>query len=264
MQLVFSSELEAIAVEEQLYFVKRLGKVLTIERLDYIALELAVSLAGVQFPRFDFPIITSLRCSLPFPSQERECRYENTPKIYVACLSAYNSGELHGLWIDATQDPEDIADDINWMLSWSPVRDIEPCEEWAIHDYEYFYNFSLGENENLEYVSKLAQALDNAEDAAAMAAWLDYAKDLINDPDIEQLTEEFSSYYCGQWETETDFVLKSYEIEEIYNWSEFEKQFKFWSQHIDWDSVARELFIEGYDSVKASPNGIYVFREYHG
>jgi antirestriction protein len=264
MQLVFSSELEAIAVEEQLYFVKRVGKVLAIERLDYIALELAVSLAGVQFPRFDFPIITSLRCPLPFPSQERECRYENTPKIYVACLSAYNSGELHGLWIDATQDPEDIADDINWMLSWSPVRDIEPCEEWAIHDYEYFHNFSLGENESLEYVSKLAQALDNAEDAAAMAAWLDYAKDPINDPDIEQLTEEFSSYYCGHWETETDFVLKSHEIEEIYNWSEFEKQFKFWSQHIDWDSVARELFIEGYDSVKASSNGIYVFREYHG
>ena len=130
--------------------------------------------------------------------------------------------------------------------------------------HEYFYNFSLGENENLEYVSKLAQALDNAEDAAAMAAWLDYAKDLINDPDIEQLTEEFSSYYCGHWETKTDFVLKSDEIEEIYNWSEFEKQFKFWSQHIDWDSVARELFIEGYDSVKAPSNGIYVFREYHG
>jgi hypothetical protein len=30
MQLVFSSELEAIAVEEQLYFVKRVGKVLPI------------------------------------------------------------------------------------------------------------------------------------------------------------------------------------------------------------------------------------------
>ena len=27
-----------------------------------------------------------------------------TPKIYVACLAAYNNGHLHGEWIDATQD----------------------------------------------------------------------------------------------------------------------------------------------------------------
>lgn len=31
----------------------------------------------------------------------------NTPRIYAACLAAYNSGRLHGRWIDATQDPEE-------------------------------------------------------------------------------------------------------------------------------------------------------------
>jgi antirestriction protein len=25
------------------------------------------------------------------------------PRIYVACLAAYNNGNLHGAWIDATQ-----------------------------------------------------------------------------------------------------------------------------------------------------------------
>lgn len=29
-------------------------------------------------------------------------------RIYVACLAAYNNGELHGAWIDATQDLDDV------------------------------------------------------------------------------------------------------------------------------------------------------------
>ena len=134
----------------------------------------------------------------------------------------------------------------------------------AIHDYEDFESLSIGENEDIEYISKLAQILDNADDTEAMAAWLDYAKDLTNNPDIEALAEEFSEYYCGHWDSERDFALKSDEVEAGYNWSEFEEKFQFWSFHIDWDSVARDLFIDGYDSVKASPHGIYVFREYRG
>jgi antirestriction protein len=264
MQLIFNSEIEALSIAEQLYNIERVGKILIAEHLDFQALELAVKLAEVNFPAFSFPIVSSLKCRLPFPRHERECNDENSPKIYVACLSAYNNGHLHGLWIDASQEPEEIREDINWMLSWSPVADDGTCEEWAIHDYENFHGLSLGEYESLEYISKLAQALDNADNAEAMAAWLDYAKDRIMNPDVEALAEEFSSYYCGHWGTERDFVWQSDEIEEMFNWSEFEKQFTFWSQHIDWDAIARTVFIDGYDSVKASPYGIYVFREYHG
>ena len=32
----------------------------------------------------------------------------STPRIYVACLAAYNNGRLHGRWIDADQSVEDI------------------------------------------------------------------------------------------------------------------------------------------------------------
>ena len=56
----------------------------------------------------------------------------DTPQIYVACLAAYNSGYLYGTFIDATQDPEDIHDQIQQMLSSSPVSDVEACEDWAI------------------------------------------------------------------------------------------------------------------------------------
>ena len=29
-------------------------------------------------------------------------------RIYVACLASYNAGRLHGTWIDATQDADDV------------------------------------------------------------------------------------------------------------------------------------------------------------
>ena len=33
---------------------------------------------------------------------------DGSPRIYVACLAAYNAGRLHGRWIDANQSAEDI------------------------------------------------------------------------------------------------------------------------------------------------------------
>jgi hypothetical protein len=39
-----------------------------------------------------------------------------TPKIYVACLAAYNSGYLHGKWLDAL-DEDEINKDIYEILA---------------------------------------------------------------------------------------------------------------------------------------------------
>lgn len=41
-------------------------------------------------------------------------------KIYVADLAAYNNGILHGVWIDATQEIDDIQQQINELLPNSP------------------------------------------------------------------------------------------------------------------------------------------------
>src|SRR5688572_9380760 len=68
----------------------------------------------------------------------------NEIRIYVADLAAYNAGHLHGVWIDATQDVEDIQAQIDAMLKSSPVAD---AEEYAIHDYEGFDGYNLGEYE---------------------------------------------------------------------------------------------------------------------
>jgi antirestriction protein len=77
----------------------------------------------------------------------------DSPRIYVACLASYNSGILHGAWIDADQDPADIHAEIQAMLA----KSREPvAEEWAIHDYDGFFSHRLGEYESIETVADIA------------------------------------------------------------------------------------------------------------
>ena len=76
------------------------------------------------------------------------------PRIYVACLAAYNAGILHGAWIDADQPADDMYAAVREILAASPMPG---AEEWAIHDYEGFGPLSLSEWESFERVSAIAQ-----------------------------------------------------------------------------------------------------------
>jgi len=80
------------------------------------------------------------------------------PRIYVACLAAYNNAELHGGWIDATQGAEGIRAEIQEVLRTSPEPD---AEEYAIHDYVGFGSVSLHEYEDIDHVAELAEFIDD-------------------------------------------------------------------------------------------------------
>lgn len=75
-------------------------------------------------------------------------------RIYVADLAEYNNGVLHGVWIDATQELNAIQDQINEMLKASPIE--EEAEEYAIHDFEGFGNYSVGEYSGIEELREVA------------------------------------------------------------------------------------------------------------
>ena len=125
----------------------------------------------------------------------------DTPRIYAACLAAYNNGHLHGRWIDATQDPDAIQAEISAMLAASPIPD---AEEWAIHDYEGYEGARLEEYSGIEKAH--AQALFIVERSqlgakllehfsgdleAAEGAFEDYAGEYADLATFaEQLTEE--------------------------------------------------------------------------
>lgn len=75
------------------------------------------------------------------------------PRIYVACLAAYNAGILHGAWIEVGDDPQVVRAAIAAMLAQSP----EPgAEEYAIHDHEGFGGIEIGEYADVERVVEIA------------------------------------------------------------------------------------------------------------
>ncbi len=113
------------------------------------------------------------------------------PRIYVACLAAYNNGILHGAWIDADQSADELHEDVKKMLAASP----EPgAEEWAIHDFEGFGELRLSEWDSFERVSVIATGI--AEHGPAFSAWLSY------DPEREPIdASAFEDAYRGEWDS---------------------------------------------------------------
>ena len=166
------------------------------------------------------------------------------PKIYVACLAAYNHGYLHGEWIDANQDEEDIREEIQMMLKESPVKHLECCEEWAIHDHEDFHPISISEYENLSTIAELGQAI--AEHGEAIAAYYGYYGSL----------ENFEDYYQGEYKSEEDFTYEQFEqsgqLETI-------EKAGLNSFYIDFKAMARDWFIDSFFSVELGYEKVLVF-----
>jgi antirestriction protein len=148
------------------------------------------------------------------------------PRIYVACLAAYNNGFLHGRWIDATT-PDEIMQHVRAMLAASPIPQ---AEEWAIHDYEFFEAVSVSEYASFETVCDLADFVaEHGRLAAKLYAHfgdsLDEAKAAFED-------------YAGEFKSAADFA------EDITR--ECGTQIPDSLQHyIDWEALARDMEMGG-------------------
>jgi len=131
----------------------------------------------------------------PEPHHEQEPPANPPPRIYVASLSDYNAGRLHGEWITIDRATDEIHDRITQILDGSP----EPgAEEWAIHDYEGFHGIQINEQEALDTVVWLADKL--AEHGPAFTGWVAHKGEL--DPD----EDDFKDHYLGQFDSVTDYA----------------------------------------------------------
>ncbi len=117
-------------------------------------------------------------------------------RIYVADLAAYNNGKLHGVWIDATLELEDIQKQVSKMLAASPEGF---AEEFAIHDYEGFEGVSISEYEGLESVHEKAVFIE--ERGTLGAAVLDHWCGNLDD--ARKVLEES---YAGEHKSVADYA----------------------------------------------------------
>ena len=163
-------------------------------------------------------------------------------RIYVADLAAYNNGQLHGVWINATQDPKEIQYQVNVMLSKSPET---LAEEWAIHDYEGFGAVSISEWESFERVYKIALFID--EHGALGAELLSHYGD-----DLEEAKLAIQDRYMGQFDTLADFAESLTE-----QTTEIPENIAY---YVDYERMGRDMAISGdLITVETSQGEVHVF-----
>jgi len=81
---------------------------------------------------------------LPLPEREPKPKL---PRAYFASLADYNHMVLHGAWVEDLGDPDHVHAEIQKMLEASEEA---VAEEWAIHDYEGFGEWSPHEYTKLD------------------------------------------------------------------------------------------------------------------
>jgi antirestriction protein len=172
------------------------------------------------------------------------------PRIYVASLSDYNAGRLHGEWIDAAVEFDELAASVQAMLTSSPTPG---AEAWAIHDYEDFGPLRLEEYESLETVSTVALGI--VEHGPAFAHWTA----LAGTSDREALAR-FEDAYLGHWDSLTAYAEEL--LEDIGVYRQVEEVLPDHLQPyvtIDAEGMARDMEFGGQITTSVGDDGVYIF-----
>jgi antirestriction protein len=183
-------------------------------------------------------------------NEERGERADKSdPTIYVASLSDYNAGRLHGAWLSAGVGYEELSEGVQAMLAASPSPG---AEEWAIHDYEGFGPLRLDEYESLSTVATVATGI--AEHGPAYAHWAAY----IGTTDAEALSG-FEDAYRGHWETVEAYADELLDDLGANHYIEAIPEFLQPYIKVDVEGFARDLELGGDIWTSDGDGGVYVF-----
>jgi antirestriction protein len=161
-------------------------------------------------------------------------------RIYAACLAAYNNGILHGRWINADQDADDIHSEIAAMLKASPIQD---AEEYAIHDYEGFEGVSLSEYHGIDEVAALAAFI--AEHGELGAELFKHYGDI--DTAETALEDDYCGEYCSLAEYAEQLTEETVSIPESLRY------------YIDYDAMARDIAMGDVLVIETGIECVHVF-----
>jgi len=126
---------------------------------------------------------------------------ENNARIYIACISAYNNGFLHGRWIDAYQGIDHIQENIKEILESSPVA--EECDEWGIHDSDGFGNYIVSESHDLSDLCDVAELINDCQDFPPKLV-----TSLIQDYGIDEAKSKMDDDFIGEFDSVTDLAYQ--------------------------------------------------------
>lgn len=118
------------------------------------------------------------------------------PRVWIASLADYNDGRLHGEWVDAAVEGDELVAAAQAILDSSP----EPgAEEWAIFDYDNFGAYRVGEYEDLRHVAEVARGI--AENGEAFAAYAE-----LSGARGDDLETGYVDAFVGYWQSKDAFL----------------------------------------------------------
>lgn len=205
-----------------------------------------------------------------------------TPRIYVACLAAYNSGRLHGEWIDLDGiDIDALNDRINAMLARSPEPNVtrrkcldcgrhfdagfnsakrDDCprcgsgnlsgifasaEEWAVHDHEGFCGAIRSEWPDLRELVEVGAFLADADDQERAAfEWLLRERSFTAGEALARYDDVIL------WANDSHNPKRDYAREWLEELGELDDLNPLIADNINWDGVAADL--EGLEEIDLS------------
>lgn len=152
-----------------------------------------------------------------------------SPRVYIASLSDYNSGNLLGCWCDFT---ENIHKQVQTMLTQSKE---EVAEEWAIHDHEGFPAGLVQEYSDLDELADWAEFIEETGDndliQAAMACSDSHSLGDVKST-MENLEGQFDRNGLADWAQENCASCDDGSLAKLPNCIRC---------HIDWESVGRDM-----------------------
>jgi antirestriction protein len=173
---------------------------------------------------------------------------ENTPRIYVADLEAYNSGRLVGEWLDLADynDADELMDAIQNLLDGWGV------EEYAIHDVEYvpssMYSEYMGERD----FKQLYEMMDLAKDNNLP---LEVVQEIVS-----QYSESAVDEFQGKYDSATDFAEQLVDdLGGIQNFNDFEYYLDIYET--DRRLLAQEMADSYVDDIVGEDGGNRIIEE---
>lgn len=164
------------------------------------------------------------------------------PRIYVACLAAYNNGRLHGAWIAVDDDEDRMRSEVRAMLKGSPVAG---AEEFAIHDHEDFGGLEIAEYADLAKVARIGAFV--IEHGALGAAVLDHVGGNLDEA-AETLGERYHGVYESLAECMRELTEETTQIPEALRY------------YIDWEAMARDARLNGdVFTIETAHDVVHVF-----
>ena len=182
--------------------------------------------------------------NLPFPVMNPDA-----PQVFVGCLAAYNDGEIHGAWVEAT-DEEELNTNIRYILFTSPIP---KAEEWMISDSMNFQGLSLGQFAPTKEIVAIAKALK--EHGKPFAVYSKYHCGYDMTPEFLQ---QFKEDYKGVFDEREDFVYAELKRKGILGKAE---RIGLNEGYINYEVIGNDWFAEDYlDLPSGSYGQVYVFK----